>query len=104
MYGIISELDEIRKELRVIGKDPSDVKSSENILAATYGEEDFEGTDVATDLEMIKEELARVYFRLGHLQDKWFDTELSYELNDAASQVGKAFTTIRTALLVYGKQ
>ena len=29
---------------------------------------------------------------------------LSYELNDAASQVGKAFTTIRTALLVYGKQ
>lgn len=104
MYGIISKFDEIRKELQVIGKDPSDVESSENILASTYDEEDFDGTDLESDLIIMKQELEKVYFRLGHLQDKWFDTELSYELNDAASQVGKAFTTIRTALLVYGKQ
>lgn len=104
MYGIISELDEIRKELLVIGKDPSDVKSSKNILASTYGEEDFEGTDVATDLEMIKNEIQKIYYRLGHLQDKWFDTDIVYELNDAGSQIGKAFTTIRTALSVYRNQ
>ena len=93
--GAAGELEEV-DECQSI--EASSVKSS------TYDEEDFDGTDLESDLIIMKQELEKVYFRLGHLQDKWFDTELSYELNDAASQVGKAFTTIRTALLVYGKQ
>lgn len=75
-----------------------EIEECESIHASSYGEEDFEGTDIQDDLLSMKNELERIYYRLDSLKAKWENDDIVWDIQDTIDSVGKAFTTLNTAL------